>query len=160
VDVVGEDRAGAGAEERVASEIRSRQNIPPKESIAFAIRCDAETVALLEPMSPYFASMANAASSDWGLDAEPPAQAAHVTLDGMEVYVDLAGFIDEDAERERLQKEATRLTGQISGKQKKLGNQNFVDRAPAEVVRRERDGLAQLKEQLAVVEAALKKLGG
>jgi len=141
-------------------EIRSRQNIPPKESIEFAIRCDAETVTLLEPMSPYFASMANATSSDWGPDAEPPAQAAHVTLDGMEVYVDLAGFIDEDAERERLQKEIARTTGQIAGKKKKLANQNFVDRAPAEVVQRERDARAQLEEQLAALQTALKKLGG
>ena len=110
-------------------------------------------------MQPYFASLSKATAVGWGPDVQPPATSAHVALTGMDVYVDLKDFIDEDAERARLEKERQRLTGQIAGKEKKLANANFVERAPAEVVQRERDGLAQLKEKLAAVEAGLKKLG-
>ena len=46
----------------------------------------------------------------------------------------------------------------IAGKEKKLANANFVDRAPAEVVQRERDSLAELREQLNSVEATLDNL--
>jgi len=141
-------------------EIRSRQNIPPKESIEFSVRCDNGTADLLRPMEPYFHSMAGAKSVGWGSAVEPPATSAHVTRAGMEVFVDLKDFIDEDAERARLTKERQRIEGMIQGKEKKLDNVNFVQRAPAEVVQRERDGLAQLKEQLAAVRSALEKLGG
>ncbi len=47
-------------------EIRSRQNIPPKESIPFSVRCDTETTALLEPMKEYFAALANAEAVTFG----------------------------------------------------------------------------------------------
>ena len=39
-------------------EIRSRQSIPPRESIHFAVQCDTATCDLLRPMEPYFESMA------------------------------------------------------------------------------------------------------
>ena len=85
---------------------------------------------------------------------------AAVQLTDMQVFVDLAGLIDVDAEVERLQKQVERLTGTITGKEKKLSNQKFVDRAPADVVQRERDALVQLKEQLETVSAGLAALGG
>ena len=78
----------------------------------------------------------------------------------MEVYVDLAGLIDVAAETERLKKEIQRVEGQIGGKEKKLSNDNFVSRAPAEVVERERAQLAQLRDQLATLERALAELAG
>jgi valyl-tRNA synthetase len=48
--------------------------------------------------------------------------------------------------------------GLIKAKEGKLRNESFVSRAPANVVQAERDGLAQLQEQLASVRAALAAL--
>ena len=67
----------------------------------------------------------------------------------MEVYIDLAGLIDVEAERARKRQEVEKLTGFIAAKEKKLAQKNFVDRAPAEVVQKERDSLADLQSQLA-----------
>ena len=94
-----------------------------------------------------------------GDDVKPPQTNAAVQLANMKVFVDLAGLIDVEAEVERLQKQMERLTGSIAGKEKKLANQNFVERAPADVVQRERDALVQLKEQLDTVAASLAALG-
>ena len=141
-------------------EIRSRQNIAPRLPIEFSIRCEPPVAELLRPMGPYFASLSKATAVDLGPAVQPPATSAHVSLGGMDVYVDLKDFIDEGAERIRLEKERERLAGQIEGKKKKLANPQFVERAPAEVVQRERDSLAQLAETLAAVEAGLEKLGG
>ena len=44
---------------RAIREVRSRQNVPPKKRIEFAVRCDAATAALLRPMESYFESMAS-----------------------------------------------------------------------------------------------------
>jgi valyl-tRNA synthetase len=141
-------------------EIRSRQGIGPRESIEFSVRCTDEVVALLEPMETYFASMAGASSIGWGPDVAVPENNATVRVQGAEVFVDLKDLIDVDAEVERNEKLRMRLVGQIEGKQKKLGNQQFVDRAPADIVERERESLARLEKELVAVEEALARLGG
>jgi valyl-tRNA synthetase len=139
-------------------EIRSRQNIPPKTPIEFTVRCDAEAEALLKPMEPYFNSMAGASSTAWGKNVEPPAASASFAASGLDVFVDLADFIDVEAEIVRLTKELARLDGAIAGKQKQLANENFVSRAPAEVIQKERAALVQLTEQRAATAAGLEAM--
>lgn len=141
-------------------EIRSRQSIPPKESVEFSVRCDDELVRLLEPMKAFFVSMAKANVIAWGPDVTPPETNAAINLPdaNADVYVDLKDFIDVEAEIERNQKQVQRLQGQIAGKEKQLSNESFVSRAPADVVQKEREALETLRSQLASVEAALQKL--
>lgn len=139
-------------------EIRSRQNIPPKRPIEFAVRCDDRTADLLRPMQPYFLTMAGAAAIAWGPNVQPPATEAAVTLADMDVLVDLKDFIDVAAEIARNEKLAQRLCEQIAGKESKLATPSFVDRAPANIVQRERDALTQLSEQLTATRAVLENL--
>ena len=139
-------------------EIRSRQNIAPKEEITFCVKCSDEVTELLAPMDSYFVSMANARGKGWGPHVEPPSTSATISLTDMEVYVDLKDFIDVGAEKARNQKQLQKLEGMIVGKEKKLSNPNFVDRAPADVVQRERESLVQLKQQLDSVKSALDAL--
>ena len=48
-------------------EIRQRQNIPQREELEFAVRCERQRPSCLQPMQPYFTQMANAkATADWG----------------------------------------------------------------------------------------------
>lgn len=139
-------------------EIRSRQNIPPRSQIEFGVRCEAETEQLLRPMVPYLLSMAGAVATGWGPAVTPPATHAAVTLPIADVYVDLKDFIDVAAEIARNEKLAQKLRGQIQGKERKLATASFVEKAPAEVVQRERESLAQLQGQLASAQAALENL--
>jgi valyl-tRNA synthetase len=115
---------------------------------------------LLEPLQEHFAALALAEPAALGKDVSPPRIHAPFQLSNMNVYVDLDGLIDEQAERERLEKEKERYEGSIAGKEKKLANENFVKRAPAEVVQRERESLEQLKQQLESVLASLESLQG
>jgi valyl-tRNA synthetase len=139
-------------------EIRARQNIAQKTPIRFSARCSAEIAAALAPMSPYFELLAGAQAVSWGPTAAPPETHAHVSLKGVELYVDLEGLIDVKAEFARLEKDRDRLTQAIAAKEKKLSNASFVERAPAEVVAKERSSLADLQSQLATVDAALAKI--
>ena len=88
-----------------------------------------------------------------------PALSANVTLSGMDVYVDLADLIDVPAEIARKKQEVEKLAGFIAAKEKKLQNKSFVDRAPAEVVQKERDSLKDLQDQLAAAQEVLERLG-
>ncbi len=61
----------------------------------------------------------------------------------MEVLVPMAGLIDKDAELARLDKEIARLEGEVKRVGGKLANASFVDKAPAEVIAKERSKLAE-----------------
>ena len=76
----------------------------------------------------------------------------------MEVLVPMADLIDKEAEQARLIKEVERLQKKAVHLAGKLGNENFVSKAPAEVVEKERIRLAevesartQLEEQLEMI---------
>ncbi len=143
---------------RGVREIRARQGVPPKKAIEFMVRCDAEEAALLEPMKPYFESMAAAHAVGFGPEVAPPALAANVALPGAEIFVDLADLIDVEAEIKKKQEELDKIEGFILGKKKKLENENFVSRAPAVVVEKEREGLVELEEKRDATALALEQL--
>ncbi len=139
-------------------EIRARQNIAPKLSISFAIRCTQEIATYLAPLAPYFKKMANAEATQIGPQAAIPRINSTMAISQLEVFVDLDGLLDVPAEIARLQKEKANFENQIKSKQQKLSNASFVDRAPPDVVQREREAVQQLADQLASVMKALSSL--
>ena len=139
-------------------EIRSRQNIPPKEEVAFTVGCDATTSQLLQPMQAFFETLARAKCVGLGSGFAIPDMPAQMIVDGLEITLDLGKFIDVDAEIERNEKLADNFAKQIAGKHAKLGNESFVSRAPADVVEKEREALRVLQQQFDAVKALLAKL--
>jgi valyl-tRNA synthetase len=139
-------------------EIRSRQNIPPKQEIEFSVRCEPVTAALLQPMEGYFASMAKARCVLMGPNATAPPMSASINVGFADVFVDLKDLIDVEAEIDRNEKQRHKLVDMIAGKEKKLSQESFVSKAPPDIVRREQEQLTSLREQLNTVEAALSAL--
>ncbi|MCA9258332.1 MAG: class I tRNA ligase family protein, partial [Planctomycetales bacterium] len=140
-------------------EIRMGQNIPPREPIEFCIRCQPDVAQLLKPMQAYFAQMSRAALTGIGPDVAAPERTVSKALPGgIDVYVDVSAFFDVDAERVRLTKQRDQLAGHVASMENKLSNENFVSRAPADVVQAQREKLLEVQEQLASVEEQLQKL--
>ena len=133
------------------------RTLPPRTEIRFSLRCETDVAGLLGPMAGYFESMAKAQAVAWGPQVTAPATSANTALRSGELFVDLAGLIDVEAEIAK-QKERERLLGAIASKEKKLANASFVERAPAEVVEAERRSLAEQRERLAATEATLAAL--
>ncbi|WP_018946329.1 valine--tRNA ligase [Thioalkalivibrio sp. AKL17] len=96
--------------------------------------------------------LAKPESVTW-LDATDEApESAMALVDEMQLLIPLAGLIDKDAELARLDKEIDKLDKNLEQSEKRLANESFVDRAPAEVVQKERDRVAEMqatREQLA-----------
>lgn len=83
-------------------------------------------------------------------DEEGPASATAVIGD-LSVLIPMAGLIDKEAELARLSKAIEKLEKDVARTQGKLGNENFVSKAPEAVINKE-------KEKLADAESALAKL--
>jgi valyl-tRNA synthetase len=139
-------------------EMRARQGIAPKANVEFMVRCDDETAKLLEPMRPYFTSMAAATATEIGPSVAAPPISAHFTASGIDVYVDLAEHIDVAAEITRKEKEIAKFAQMIAGKEKQLSNEAFVSRAPKVVIEKEQAALEELRATKKSTEATLQTL--
>src|SRR5262249_32525712 len=91
--------------------------------------------------------------------AAKPEQAMALVASGVEVYLPLAGLLDLEKERTRLQSQMQAQRDIIARARGMLENPNFVARARTDVVQRERDALAAAEDTLAKLEARLHELG-
>ena len=92
-------------------------------------------------------------------DAEAPPSAVQLVGE-LKVLVPLEGLIDIDRECERLQKSISRFESDLSRSEQKLGNKNFVTKAPAAVVAKERDKAKDLAAKLETLREQLSRLRG
>ncbi|MEL7032016.1 MAG: valine--tRNA ligase [Pseudomonadota bacterium] len=74
-----------------------------------------------------------------------PAGSVKAIVDEATVVLEIADLIDAGEEIARLDKQLGKLSGEITGLEKRLGNDAFVAKAPAEVVAEQRDRLAELQ---------------
>jgi valyl-tRNA synthetase len=141
--------------------IRGEMNIAPSKKIPVLFKNGSETdKARLAQNEQLLSSLAKLESITW-LSSGDTAPAAATQLAGeMEILVPMADLIDKDAELARLSKEIEKLNKELASIKGKLGNANFVDRAPAAVVEKEQQRLAkqqialeQLQQQQITIEA-------
>jgi valyl-tRNA synthetase len=92
-------------------------------------------------------------------DPPPEPGALAVLSDGTALYIALGELVDIERECQRLGTEQQRLAGMIEGQMKKLANGQFTSRAPANVVRHEREKLASFEHQVAAIAEKRKQLG-
>jgi valyl-tRNA synthetase len=87
-----------------------------------------------------------------------PAQALALVVGGVEIYLPLAGMVDLAKERQRLTTEIEEVTKGIAGSDKLLANKDFLAKAPAQVVERERSKLADYHQRQAKLQERLRSL--
>jgi len=90
--------------------------------------------------------------------AEKPQQALALVVQGLEIYLPLAGMIDLTAEKHRLEREIASALSEIGRLEGKLAKPDFVAKAPEAVVVKERSRLAEQREKLEKLEQRLKTL--
>ncbi|MFN7966045.1 MAG: valine--tRNA ligase [Acidobacteriota bacterium] len=87
---------------------------------------------------------------------DPTGEAVRIqSLDHVDVIMPLSGVIDLTAERERLARERDKVAKELEVVRGKLHNPSFVDRAPAEVVSKERERLVGIEARLGEIERQL-----
>ena len=86
-------------------------------------------------------------------DAERPEGAAAVILEDMEIFIPLKGLVDIKEELAKLAKEEEKLNKELKKSENKLQNKNFLERAPKEIVQKERDKVERFKAKLEKIAA-------
>jgi valyl-tRNA synthetase len=96
--------------------------------------------------------------SDITFSDTPPAQSMQLIVRGVSVALPLAGVIDLTAERARLDKEQLKATSEIEKIEAKLSNEEFLKRAPEEVVEEQRERLEELNNRKNQLQEAMARL--
>ncbi len=139
--------------------IRGESNLPPATRVEAHIQAQSvETRQTLEKWRGYVMPLAGLKAVHIGPPGRKPAQAAAFVAPTMEIFVPLAGLIDLEEERARLTKELSKAQADLANVERKLSNPSFVERAPAEVVEKDRARVEELKARIMKLNENLERL--
>jgi valyl-tRNA synthetase len=139
--------------------LRADYDLPSNRKIEFAMRPETpELEAFFRAQESAIMSLLNASrvTIDAGYQPDGPAPSA-VSPVGT-IFLPLKGQVDLEAEKKRLEQKLEKADQDIAGLEKKLGNANFVDRAPEAVVQQTRERLEEARanaEKLRQLQSAL-----
>ena len=139
--------------------IRGELDLPPGRQVPVVIAgpSGAERERLAAGAA-YVRALARVETIDILQPGEPAPKASTALLGELEILVPLEGIIDKDAEIDRLGRQLDKLGKNLDRSRGKLGNPSFRDRAPAEVVEKERRRAAELESSIGKLEAQLETL--
>jgi valyl-tRNA synthetase len=142
--------------------IRGEMNIVPSQKVEAIISVrDAELASIVEEGIKHIKKLANVSEIKIFVNlSEKPAKAATSVAAGAEIYVPLEGVIDFDVELSRLNKEITDICKELERVDKKLSNENFLNKAPGEVVEKEKNKKDEMEEKKRILENRLRLLRG
>jgi len=119
---------------------RSEWKVPPKEQLSvLAKTAGKKEDAFLETYSHYLKRLARVGSLEHGPHIKRPPQSVNAAVGRIEAYLSLAGVIDVQRETKRMNDALENVQKLLLGLKKKLGDRNFIDKAPKKVVERERE---------------------
>jgi valyl-tRNA synthetase len=137
--------------------VRSEMNVPASAQMPLVlVGASAEMKARAERGLDTLKRLARVSELSFAETA--PANSAQMIVRGALVALPLEGIIDISAEKVRLEKEIAKLDGEVKKIDAKLGNADFVARAPEEVVEENRDRRADAVSRIEKMSAALKRL--
>ncbi|MFZ5365090.1 MAG: valine--tRNA ligase [Patescibacteria group bacterium] len=122
--------------------LRAENNVEPAKKIKAQFVCQKK----LKEDEAIIKALARLDSIEYVDVAEKPA--ASGVVEDIEIYLPLKGLIDIEKEKSRLEKEIENVKKYVDSQEKKLGNDEFVKNAPANVVEGEKAKLAEAKEKL------------
>jgi valyl-tRNA synthetase len=138
--------------------VRSALNVPlSAKPPLLVVEADAAQAGILAAAAPQISQMLRVSGVE--TVAVAPTGSIPYVVEGVTLALPVAEFIDLAAEKARLTKEVANLGGEIDKTAKKLGNADFVARAPEEVVEENRERLVNWQAAKAKLEAALARLG-
>ncbi len=144
---------------RSVRNIRSEVNAPLSSPIDILIKTANDHITqILKSNQEYIERFAHPKTLTIGTDVAAPKLAKTDIMTGAEIFVPLAELINIDDEIKRLKGEADKWQAEIDRVDKKLGNTNFVNKAPEKIVQEEKDKKTDYQTKLVTVQKRIKEL--
>ena len=137
-------------------DLRGTNGVSPSQKVDVSLRPAPGREADLKTQAHVILRLANVGRLDIDAEVKRPAGAASKMVG--EVLIFLHGVVDDAVEQQRLQAEIKRVEKEIGICEKKLSNQKFAARAPAEVVQEQRDRLLKYQQQKEAIQRALAEI--
>jgi len=137
--------------------IRSSMNVPPSGKAEMIVNSTGST-STIKKHEKIIQSLCNVSSINYENESVKPPQSAVAVVKDMEIYIPLGGLIDLHVEGDRLLKRKNELNKIIDNVRKKLNNQDFLTRAPEQVVLKEREKLEDILSELEKVNLNLEMM--
>jgi valyl-tRNA synthetase len=140
--------------------IRAEMDISPGKPMPLLIENwkDADRARYSEAEA-FIRFLAKPESVTWLAPGTEAPQSAMALVGEMRLLIPLAGLIDKDAEIARLEKEKAKVRKNLDQCSAKLANPSFAQRAPADVVEKERTRVAEMEVTLKELGAQLERIG-
>ena len=133
--------------------IKAELDIAPSHKVVLKLHpADKTQEDLLLSNASTIQTLARLESMEVGMEVHAPKASASSVVQGCEIIVPLKGNVDLQGELARLAKEMGKIADALAVVDKKLSNESFVSRAKPEIVQRERDRAAELKDNLGKLE--------
>jgi valyl-tRNA synthetase len=141
--------------------IRAEMNVPPSKRAEVHLKIsDAKLLETLQNNEGYLINLGKIEKLVLGADTKKPPLSASGVIPAVEIFIPLAGLIDIDLERQRLNKELENLTGLLEKTRKKLANHEFINNAPREVVDQQEAKKHEYEEMVEKINVNLEQLMG
>ena len=139
--------------------IRSVWQIDPTKKIDVKVSLARPALEkLLKTYSSYIKDLARIENLQIKQKIKRPKSCAVAVVGGMEIFIPLEGIIDVKKEAGRLAQKIKVLENILQNTDKKLKNKQFLNKAPKEIVEREKEKKGQLKESIKKLKDNLKSL--
>ena len=135
---------------REVRNVRTGMNVPPsKKAKLIVVSEDASVRDIYAELAGIYSNLAGASEVSVQSDnGSVPDKAVSAVVPDATAYMPLDELVDMGKELERLQKEQKRLEGELKRSHGMLGNQKFLDKAPAEKIEEEKAKLADYEKML------------
>jgi len=128
--------------------VRGEMNLAPSLSLQVMIQSeDGPTREIIETHRDLVINLARLKGLTVENAGQRPKSSATAVVNNASVFVDLEGIIDFDKETQRLEKEINKLDIELTKVGKKLENEGFLNKAPADVVEKVREKQSVLLEK-------------
>jgi valyl-tRNA synthetase len=143
---------------RAIRNLRTEMNYPPGKEARIIFHGPKPDLDFLNVHEPYLRALARVGAADFRAAGERPKGAATAVVAGMEIYLPLDESVDLDEERARLSKEMGKAEAELARVQQKLGNRDFIAKAKAEVIQKEKDKAIEFEEKIRALRSSLRKI--
>ena len=135
---------------------RNEMNVPPSKKATVYIETAYKDTFIHG--TAFIERLASASSVEVG-ESFTVDGAVAIVSDGAKILIPLAELVDRDKEVARLKKDLEKVEKDINMLEGKLSNENFVSKAPAQVIEAERTKLAKAKEKAEIIKVSLADFG-